>query len=385
MIRTASLGGVSMAMFLVFAGASSSQFHSYLFERRGHAGLDVGLLLFSGYAAGLLSPLLQVRVIRLFHGPRTPLLLALAGTAATLSAIPFLRGYPALLGVFFLYSLFAAAVFPLNTACTLDAVRSRGHAAFFRIRSLGTVGFLAGCLISAGFTDFSQLPFLYLGFAAAFLAALAVIAWDYPQAPPPAEVRPGGGTVRRALSLLLHGRTGRLLLVMGVMNFANGLTICVQGNYLVNRWEGGQASISQAWVASTACEVPLFILCAWVLRRYGLRYVLGMGLAGTLVKVVGLALAAELWQYFLALAMHGFFYAAAITGFNVYLDRTQARDDLPSLQALSVVFFQGIPNALAGLTAGLLWQAHSLRAVYLFAAAVAIAITAYGLALLKDS
>ena len=31
--KTASLAGVSLTMFLAFAGASSTQFHSYLFDR----------------------------------------------------------------------------------------------------------------------------------------------------------------------------------------------------------------------------------------------------------------------------------------------------------------------------------------------------------------
>jgi MFS family permease len=182
---------------------------------------------------------------------------------------------------------------------------------------------------------------------------------------------------------LLHGRTGKLLLVMGVMNFANALSICLQGNYLTHRWEGGQALISRAWVTSTACEVPLFLLCAWLLKRYGLRWVLAIGLGGTLIKLIGTALATEYWHYLLALSMHGFFYSGAVTGFNVYLDRNHDRDDLPSLQALSVVFFQGIPNALAGLTAGFIWQASSLHAVYLLAAAIAVAISLYGFFLLS--
>jgi MFS family permease len=383
--RASSLPGAALAMFLVFAGASASQFHSYLFEKRGFSGLEVGYLLAAGYGAGVLSPLIQVKVIRLFRGPRLPLMLALLLTAVTLAALPRVHGFRPLFILAFLCAFFGAAIFPLNTACTLDAVRHRGHGVFFGIRSLGTVGFLAGCGISACFTEFAHLPFLYLGFAGAYLLALGVMAKDYKPAyaGAPAEGARSGPGLRRTLELLVRGRTGRLLLVMGVMNFANGLIICIQGNYLVHRWEGGQASISQAWVASTACEAPLFLLCAWVLRRYGLRYVLAMGLAGTLAKIVGAALAAELWQYWLALAMHGFFYSGAVTGFSVYLDRHHAREDIPSLQALSVIFFQGIPNALAGLSAGLIWHASSLRSVYLFAAAIAAAVSAYGFFLLR--
>jgi hypothetical protein len=269
-------------MFLAFAGASSTQFHSYLFERRGSTALQVGFLLAAGSLAGIVSPLLQVRVIRLFQGARVPLLLSLAGAALSLAALPFVSGFGALLAIFFLFSFFAAGVFPLNTACTLEAVRHRGHGLFFRIRSLGTVGFLSGCIVSVCFTGGSALPWLYLGFASAYLLTLAVVARDYPAEPaPPAVAGPGRHTFARTFDLLREGRTGRLLLAMGVMNFANGLTLCVQGNYLVHRWAGGQASISLAWITSTACEIPIFLLCSYVLRRHGLRYVLGMGLAGT--------------------------------------------------------------------------------------------------------
>jgi MFS family permease len=381
---TGSLFGVSLTMFLVFMGASSTQFHSYLFEQRGFAGAQAGYLLFAGYAAGILSPLSQVRIIRFFGGARLPLLLALAGTVLALAAIPFTRSFWGLLALFFACSFFASGVFPLNTACTLDVMRHRGHGLFFRIRSLGTIGFFIGCAVSAIFTDFSSLPMLYLGFAGAFLMALAVVAWKYPRGPGlPAAASGAGPAVRpsfaRALRLLFEGRTGKLLIAMGAMNFANGLTLVLQGNYLVHRWEGGQVSISQAWMVSTACEVPIFALCVWILRRYGLRYVLALGLAGTLIKILGAALAAELWHYLLALAMHGFFFAGAITGYSVHLDRTHAEADRPSLQSLSVVFYQGIPNALAGLFAGLVWQGFSLRAVYFLAAGIALAATAYGI------
>ena len=64
--------------------------------------------------------------------------------------------------------------------------------------------------------------------------------------------------------------------------------------------------------------------------------------------------------------------------------RTPVPGDRPALQALSVVFFQGIPNALAGLVAGAVWHAHSLRAVYLLAAAIAVGISLYGLRLMRD-
>jgi hypothetical protein len=168
------------------------------------------------------------------------------------------------------------------------------------------------------------------------------------------------------------------------MNFANTMATSMQANYLVDRWQQGQRVISLAWAVSTGCEVPLMLLCAWMLRRRGLRAVLGFGIAGTLVKLAGLALAQEAWQYCLALVMHGCFFSGALTGFGVYLDRVHKAQDRPSLQVLAPVFYGTLPGALAGFAAGGLWHAYSLRSVYVVSGVIALGATAYAWFLLRD-
>jgi MFS family permease len=378
----ASLFGVGLTMFLTFVGFSSGQFHSYLFEHRGVSRFGIGLLLMAGQCAAIVSPFFQVATIRRFHGPRTPFLLVLAGSGIGLAILPHLYGFPALLIGFTLFSFCSAGVFPLNAACAFDAMRARGHAAFFHLRSLGTLGFLVGCLISAFFPHLSDLPLLYAGFAAAVGAAFAAAAWDYRATPAPGPVpaRPG---LSHALRLLREPRTLRLMILMGAMNFANVMATAMQGNYLVDRWHQSQRVISLAWVVSTACEVPWMLLCAWLLRRSGLRAVLALGLLGTVVKLVGLALAHEAWQYCLALAMHGCFFSGALTGFTIHLDRAFKPTDRPSLQALAPIFYSGVPSGLAGLAAGALWHAYSLRAVYAVAGVVAVLCALYAAVLAR--
>ena len=383
-VPKASFAGTGLIMFLTFAGLSAGQFHAYLFENRGVSRFGIGSLLMAGQLAGLVSPYFQIASIRRFHGPHLPFLMVLAGAGISLAALPRLTGFPALLLGFALFSFCSAGVFPLNAACAFESLRARGHAAFFRLRSLGTLGFLAGCLVSLFYPRLSDLPVLYAGFAAALGLALAVAARDYRRGPAPAPApgvrRPSFG---HALGLLLEPRTARLLLILGVMNFANTLATSMQGNYLVDRWHQGQRIISLAWVVSTGCEVPLMLLCAWMLRRHGLRAVLGFGLGGTVIKLAGLALAQEAWQYCLALAMHGCFFSGALTGFGVYLDRVHKPQDRPTLQVLAPVFYGTLPGALAGLAAGALWHAYSLSAVYRVACAVSVGAAIYAWILLK--
>ncbi|MEO7427226.1 MAG: MFS transporter [Fibrobacteria bacterium] len=402
--KTTSLFGVSLTMFLIFTGLSSGQFHSYLFESRGLQALEIGLILMAGQAVGMLSPLFQIAAIRRLHGPRLPLILMLLGTAAALALLPRLAGFWPLFLCFSIFSFCGAAIFPLNAACTFESMRNHGHGAFFRIRSFGTLGFLAGCVVSVFFPRLMDLPWLYGGFSACLVFALATVAWEYRNAPsaagPSATPGSGGSTLSgsssaaagpampsflAAVKLLAEPRTLRLLVFLGALNFANTMASGMQGNYLVDRWHQGQRTISMAWGISTGCEVPLMLLCAAVLRRFGLRYVIGLGILGTVVKLAGLALAREVWQYYLALSLHGCFFSGALTGFSVFLDRNYRKEERAALQSLAPVFYAAIPASLSGLTSGLVWHAFSLRAVYGLAGGIALATGIVGWWLLRDS
>jgi len=376
-------------MFLIFAGLSAAQFHAYLFESKGIGGFQIGLLLMCGQCAAILSPLLQVVLIRKFHGPKIPLMIMLCGAAVTLMLLPQMHNFKSFLILFSAFSFCAASLFSLNAACTLMSMSDLDHGKFFKIRTLGTMGFMVGCLISLRFTQLHDLPFLYHGFAAALLIAMLVVLWEYRQSGqsgksvgPPKKIAPG---FREALYLLSDPVTLRLLIILGLMNFANALATGVQANYLVHRWNSGQASISLAWVISTACEIPLMLFCVRVLAGKGLKTVIGLGILGTVLKLVGLASAHSLWQFYLALTMHGCFFSGALTGYSIYLDRKYAKEARPTLQTLSVVFYGGLPAAFAGLCSGWIWHSLSLRSVYVISGSIAIPIAIYAIFFLTQN
>lgn len=377
-------------MFLSFAGLSATQFHSYLFEGKGFTPLQIGALLGAGYAAGLLAPAAQVYAIRRLKGPRLPLVLALAGAGAGIALLPWATSFALVLPVFFLSLFSSAGIHPLTAACSLEATRTRGQGTYFLIRSLGTAGFLAGCIGSYFQPGAEKLAWLYLGFGFAFWASIPLALTRFRPADPrqaPEDIlvtphprrTPG---MRRALRLLSAPRPQRLLWTLGLMNFANAMATLVQGNYLVNRFGLGQEAISFAWIIATAFEIPLMFLCAALVRRHGLRIVLGLGLLGTTLKLVLLGLANDYTLFLAGLAFHGCFFSGGLVGFNLYIDRHFKVADRPSLQSLGALFYSGIPTALGGLSAGLLWHFFGLRAVYLFTAAIGIGVGLYTLRLL---
>ncbi len=371
-------------MFLIFLGFSSAQFHSYLFETKGLKAIEVGLVLTMGYAAAILSPAAQVHLIRYMGGARRPLLIMLALSGICLVALPHLDTFWALASVFALGTFCLSSVHPLNVACTLENLRHLGHGLFFKLRTLGTVGFLIGCLGSVFFKDLSDLPWLYGGFALALGVAFLSIHRAYRNPEDTGIPMKAAPSLKKALRLLARPRTLRLLIIIGVVNLANSMATGVQGNYLINHWESGQQSISQAWIISTACEVPWMFLCIYILRKYHLRYVLLLGVLGTVVKLAGMGFSQSLWQFYLSLTLHGFFFAGAATGFNVYLDRCYGPSERPTLQTFSMVFCGSIPYALGALLAGIIWEWVSLPAVYWTAAIIALGAGVFGTRFLLD-
>jgi MFS family permease len=344
----------------------------------------------AGYAAGLLAPAAQVRAIRILRGPRLPLALVLAGAGACMALLPWANGFAAVLALFFGALFCSAGIHPLTAACALEAVRERGQGMYFLIRSLGTAGFLAGCIGSYFQPGASKLPWLYLGFGLAFWSTIPLVLTrfkprDPRQAPEDALVAkhprrtPG---FRRAFRLLSAPRPKRLLWTLGVMNFANAMATLVQGNYVVSRFGQGQSSISLAWIVATTFEMPLMFLCALLVGKRGLRTVIGLGLLGTTAKLVILGMADGYGMYLAGLVFHGALFSGALVGFNLFVDRHFAVADRPSLQSLGAFFYTGIPNALGGLTAGLLWHFLGLRSVYMAAAAISVGAGLYTVRLL---
>ncbi len=377
-------------MFLSFAGLSAAQFHGYLFEGMGFTPLQIGVLLGAGYAAGIIAPAAQVRAIRWLRGPRLPLVLVLAGAGACIALLPWASGFGGVLPLFFGALFCSAGIHPLTAACALEATRDRGHSVYFLIRSLGTAGFLAGCIGSYFQPGFEKLAWLYLGFGLAFWSTIPLVLTRFKPMDPrqaPEEIlvaknprrTPG---FRRALRLLSTPRAARLLWTLGMMNFANAMATLVQGNYIVSRFGQGQEAISLAWIVATTFEIPLMFLCAWLVRARGLRVVIGLGLLGTTVKLLILGMADGYGMYLAGLIFHGAMFSGALVGFNLFVDRNFAVADRPSLQSLGALFYTGLPNALGGLTAGLLWHYFGLESVYLFTAVVGVGAGIYTIRLL---
>ena len=377
-------------MFLSFVGFAAAQFYGYLFEQLGFSPLEIGFLFGLGFTADILAPILLVVAIRRLRGPRRPLMLALAGAGVGTLLLPYSQGF-AVAAFLFSFTLFcSSSVNPLNTACTLEITRTRGASLFFFLRTLGTVGYLVACVVSYFLPDPARLPLLYFGFGVASLFAIPVIARTFvPEDPRQApedilvNARPSRTPgLKRALRLLSAPVAKRLLWTLGVMNFANAMATLVQGNYLMARFARGQSSISMAWIIATACEIPLMIGCVWLVKRHGLRSVLGLGLLGTTLKLFFLG-AADSYGVFLAgLAFHGCFFSGAVVGFSLFLDQRYAVADRPSLQALGSLFYAGLPMALGGLCAGVIWHLFGLHTVYLVAALIGLGAGAYTIVLM---
>ncbi len=369
---------MGMAMFFAFSGIASSQFHGYLFEVRGQGALAIGLLMMTGYAAGIGAPLAQVQLIRKWHGPFWPLALVTLAGAVSMAYLPHAPGFWGLWCDFAVLSFCIASIFPLLNAAALESARDRGHAFFVGLRAYGTAGFMIACLLCMAVPRKEKLPLIYAGFGVGFLAALIFIA--------PAARHHGrqrlasalasvkGPKLKQAWRRLFRGEAIGLVALLAAMNFANVMVTALQGNYLIHEFGVSQKFISMAWVFATACELFWMALCARAVKAMDIRRVIVLGLWGTLIKLLLLATAANYAAYVFGLVFHGLFFSFTLTGFGVYLDRRFRPKERPALQTLTSGLVLGFPAALAGLSGGWLWHAFQLRAVYIAAAVLAAVI-----------
>jgi MFS family permease len=363
----------SIATFFIYFGLSAVQFHSILFELKGFKGNEFTALITAGSLSGITAPFIIAFVARYFPQPVVLLSFLLAVAFLTLPLMPFITSFYIMLTVYFIYTFCMWGTFPLHTSSGMEVYRSRGYGTFFFIRALGTLGFVIGCLLAALSIEKLNFGLLYIGFGIGFIIALLSLknlvpdSNTSPQKPHgslsqgPALFKPS--TWINAWHQYKNSLLARLLLPVGLLSCANSMAISIQGNYILNEFEGTRTTVSLAWFICSGCEIPIMFLCIYLLKKWNLAYVLAAGMLGTCIRLAGMNFSTSIWELFLTLILHGFFYAGIATGLGICIDRTKWKYR-SSLQAMYSLIYAGIPHVFGGFMAGFLWDRYSINFVY---------------------
>ena len=281
-------------------------------------------------------------------------------------AVPWVEGFWSLALLMLAFSFFWNAVLSQFEANTFNHLRG-AHERYSLIRLWGSVGFIIAAvglgplLEGAGI---HWLPWLVLG----GLAAIWLSAMVTPEGPGQGQEGHEHTPLR---SLLSNPAVLAFLAACLLMQASHGPYYTFFSLYMGEIGYSG-LTVGILWGLGVGAEVGLFLVMAWLMRRFTLRLLLVASfvlaaarwlLIGLWPEQLGLLLLAQLFHA----ASFGSFHAAAIA----LVHRVFNGPNQGIGQALYSSLTFGAGGALGSLSSGLLWESLGPTGTYLLAGAVA--------------
>jgi hypothetical protein len=260
------------------------------------------------------------------------------------------------------------------------------------VRSWGTVGWMAaGWVVSlvmaaSGSVRPGHGAYESLWVAAAFSAAASLYCLTLPNTPPLA-VRPQARGVLNAGAELL-GRPGVAIVLF--TSFGVYLTLALIYQVIPGYLEA--SGLPRAWVTSAmtlgqTTEIALLVALPWLLRRFGMRATLALGIVAWLARFLSLSLRPPLGVAVAGTLLHGAGIACFTVAAQVFLDGRAPGHLRASAQGLLLMATSGLGSFLGNLLAGeLAARSHPGDVlVFLFPCIILGALLLYFLRGFRDS
>ena len=203
----------------------------------------------------------------------------------------------------------------------------------------------------SGSTRAGQGAYESLWVAAAISATTAFYCLTLPHTPPLAIGRAGEGAFRTGLALARQPDIVVFLVTSFGVYLTQPLVFQVMPGYL----EG--SGLPRAWVSTAmtlgqTTEVAMLAALPWLLRRFGLKATLMLGIFAWFARFLSLSLGPPLWLAVSGTLLHGVAFACFTVGGQVYMDGRAPRDLRASVQALLLVATSGLGAFLGNVLAG---------------------------------
>jgi MFS family permease len=301
----------------------------------------------AGQLADRLMP--TQRLLALLYTLGTGLLVVAACTSPVHAAPLFL--------LFLVYWLLTAPTYALSNSLAFRNL-PKPLDQFGSVRLWGTVGWMVvgwvvtGALALAHGARAGQGAHAAFMVAAAVSALVAVYCMTLPHTPPLASQPRESALPWQALGLVVgRGRVAMYLLTAFGVYLTTPFVYQVVPAYLETR------GLPRPWVASamTLGQLPEILalgVLPWMLRRFGYRGTLGLGIAAWAIRYGSLVFDPPLWVAIAGIPLQGVGVACFAIGGQVYLDGEAPADRRASVQALNIVVTNGIGTLCGSLLAG---------------------------------
>jgi MFS transporter, PPP family, 3-phenylpropionic acid transporter len=336
--------------FLFFAAAACLiPFLSLYYESHGLTGRQIGTLIGLVPVVTLLSAPLWGALADITQNARLSLLLAIGGSWLAVLLMSRFTTFSGLLPAVLLYAFFLSPIVPLIDNTVLAGLGER-KADYGKLRLWGGVGWGVAAALLGPVLQRAGLQWTFYGFLL-FMAATLVVVWQMPAIKAPAEQKYGAG-----LRLLLASPAFLLLLAVA---FIYGISLTVMLNYLFLHLEQMGASrtmMALSLTVATASEIPLWFASAWLLRRWGVRWMMAVALLVTAVRAFGYAVMWTPWLVLPISLLHGPSFALMWSAAVALADRVAP----PGLRATAQAFLgaatMGLGAAVGALGGGILYD-----------------------------
>jgi PPP family 3-phenylpropionic acid transporter len=292
--------------------------------------------------------------------------------AASLSALFYLgvfatTSFWGLMLVLALMNFFWSASMPLVEATTLSWL-GKNTAHYGRIRSWGSVGFIVA-VVGLGYAfDYIAIGWLLW---AGLVCEIGILL--FARQIPPTEVLAHHTDSQPIRQIVLQPRVLALFGACFLMSVAHGPYYTFYSIYLVEHGYA-KSAVGGLWALGVICEIGVFFLMPWLVRRFGFVRILAFSLAcgvlrflliGWTVDVLLLILIAQV----LHAATFGAYHAASVGLVHEFFQgRHQSKG-----QALFGSVTYGAGGMLGGLASGPIWEHYGASALYSFSAGMALA------------
>ncbi|MGA8146741.1 MAG: MFS transporter [Gallionellaceae bacterium] len=301
------------------------------------------------------------------HTGKRLLVVKLAALCSALAylGVFFTTQFWGMLLVLALMSFFWSASMPLVEATTLTYL-GKNTAHYGRIRSWGSVGFIVSVL-GLGYA-FDYIAISWLLWAGLFIL-LGILFFS--RQIPPTEVLAHHTDSQPIMDLLMRPRVLALFGACFLMSVAHGPYYTFYSIHLVEHGYA-KSAVGLLWALGVICEIGIFFLMPWLMRRYALTQILLASFICAVLRFLLIgwgvdSLALLLFAQSLHALTFGAFHAAAIALVHQFFQgRHQSRG-----QGLFGSITYGAGGVIGGLASGPLWQHWGASVMYSMSALAA--------------
>jgi PPP family 3-phenylpropionic acid transporter len=291
--------------------------------------------------------------------------------AATLSAICYLgvfatTSFWGMLLVLALMSFFWSASMPLVEATTLTYL-GKNSARYGRIRSWGSVGFITS-VVGLGYA-FDYIAIYWLLWAG-LVCEIGILI--FARQIPSTQVQVHHTDHQPVRKIVLQPRVIALFSACFLMSVAHGPYYTFYSIYLVEHGYA-KSAVGGLWALGVICEIGVFFLMPWLVRRFGFTRILLISFSAAIVRFILIGWGVDyLILLLIAQVLHaatfGAYHAASVGLVHEFFQgRHQSKG-----QALFGSLTYGAGGMLGGLASGPIWQHYGASVLYSCSAGMAL-------------